>query len=116
MLICTGVALTAASSCRGPGGCHVDLATSKVDCDDTIAEVGDPCDEPRRITCAADHKAELVCTGAKDSRASAGARDAGAEPPEAAPEDAGLSVSRYEKKRECRRSDCSIGGSELFCD
>jgi hypothetical protein len=133
MLVCTGTSLAAASSCRGPNGCRIDIATSKVDCDDTVAEVGDPCDEARRITCATDHKAELVCVGvtadagasasadadaSADGGASAGAgADAGA----GAGVDAGAGANaalgrQYAKKRECRRSDCSIAGSELFCD
>ena len=62
MLVCEGSALAPASSCRGKAGCHVDAATHKVDCDDEVAEAGDPCDEPRRITCAVDHKVELVCS------------------------------------------------------
>lgn len=127
MLVCTGASLAPASSCRGPNGCHVDTATSKVDCDDTVAEVGDPCDEARRITCAADHKAELVCVGVQagaDARVNASAdagadagvdADAGAGACAAAPAGAPLG-GQYAKKRECRRSDCSIAGSELFCD
>jgi hypothetical protein len=99
MLVCTGAALTSASSCRGPSGCHIEAGTNRVDCDDAVADIGDPCDEPKRITCAGDHKAELVCV--------VGTGDAGEENP---------SSGHYEKKRECRRSDCSIGGSELFCD
>jgi hypothetical protein len=120
MLVCTGTSLAAASSCRGPSGCRIDAATSKVDCDDTVAEIGDPCDEPRRITCAADHKAELVCAGAARSAdggvMDGGGVDRGASPPEPEPDASSPAAGRYEKKRECRRSDCSIGGSELFCD
>lgn len=88
MLLCDGNALTPASSCRGPDGCHIERESRKVDCDDTVALEGDPCDQPKRITCAVDRKAELVCDG-----------------------------QRYSKKRECRRSDCRVsGGTELFCD
>jgi hypothetical protein len=140
MLVCAGTSLMPASSCRGPSGCRIDAATSKVDCDDTVAEIGDPCDEPRRITCANDHKAELVCVGAASGAASStpspGGRpdggatgdgvtgteapDAGAAQPAPAaaqtPPPMPLVPGHYEKKRECRRSDCSIGGSELFCD
>lgn len=59
----------------------------KIDCDDGVAQEGDPCAQPRRITCALDHKEELVCDGHK-----------------------------FGKKRDCRRSDCRIDGTELFCD
>lgn len=87
MLQCDGTALVAASSCRGPQGCRVAKETHKVECDDALAQEGDACDQPKRIACATDHKAELVCQD-----------------------------SKYVKKRECRRSDCRLDGSELFCD
>ena len=87
MLLCEGSTLTLASTCRGPEGCHIQRDTRKVDCDDAFAEEGDPCDQAKRITCAVDRKAELVCQDGK-----------------------------YAKKRDCRRSDCRLQGSELFCD
>ena len=87
MLQCDGSALGAASSCRGPGGCRIQRETRKVECDDALAEEGDPCDQPKRIACAVDRKAELVCQG-----------------------------NKYAKKRDCRRTDCRLDGSELFCD
>jgi hypothetical protein len=87
MLVCDGNALAFASSCRGPAGCRVERDAHKVDCDDSVALEGDPCDQPRRIACSADHKAELVCE-----------------------------ASRYAKKRDCRRSDCRLAEAELFCD
>jgi hypothetical protein len=92
MLQCDGKALVAASSCRGPKGCSFDhgepgAEPHRVECDDSAADEGDPCTQPRRITCASDHKAELVCDGRV-----------------------------FTKKRECRRSDCRIEGTELTCD
>jgi hypothetical protein len=87
MLQCDGAVLAPASSCRGPLGCRVDRATRKVDCDDAVVLEGDPCDQPKRIACAADGKAELSCQGGK-----------------------------YVKKRDCRRSDCRLDGTALFCD
>jgi hypothetical protein len=90
MLVCDGGKLAAASSCRGPGGCQVERDTHRVDCDDSVAAEGDPCDQEKRITCSGDHKSELVCGG-----------------------------GRYAKKRDCRRTDCRLEGterSELFCD
>jgi hypothetical protein len=87
MLLCDGSSLTAASSCRGPDGCHIQRDTRNVECDDSLAQEGDPCDQPKRIACAADRKAELVCL-----------------------------EGRYAKKRDCRRTDCRLDGSELFCD
>jgi hypothetical protein len=87
MLLCDGSSLATASSCAGPAGCHIRRDTRKVECDDSLAREGDTCDQPRRIACAVDRKAELVCLG-----------------------------SRYAKKRDCRRADCRLEGSELFCD
>jgi hypothetical protein len=87
MLLCDGSTLAAASSCRGPDGCRIQRDTRKVDCDDALAAEGDPCDQPKRIACAVDRKAELVCQDGK-----------------------------YAKKRDCRRTDCRLQGSELFCD
>jgi len=87
MLQCDGSALAPASSCRGPLGCRVDHDTRRVDCDDALVQEGDPCDQPKRIACAVDRKAELTCQAGK-----------------------------YVKKRECRRSDCRLEGTELFCD
>jgi hypothetical protein len=87
MLACDGTTLLPASSCRGPEGCHTQRESRKVDCDDSIALEGDPCDQPKRIACSVDHKEELVCVS-----------------------------NKYVKKRECRRSDCRLEGNELFCD
>jgi len=87
MLVCDGTVLVPSSSCRGPGGCVAQRTTHKVDCDDSVASEGDPCDQPRRIACSVDRKAELGCT-----------------------------QGTYTKKRECRRSECRIEGSELFCE
>jgi hypothetical protein len=87
MLLCDGSVLGPASSCRGPGGCRVQRETRKVECDDALAQEGDPCDQPKRIACAEDRKSELSCQG-----------------------------SKYVKKRDCHHTDCRLEGSELFCD
>jgi hypothetical protein len=92
MLQCDGSALVAMSSCRGADGCSVEREDAsaephKINCDDRVALEGDPCAQERRITCAVDHKEELVCDGKK-----------------------------FAKKRDCKRSDCRIDGTELFCD
>jgi hypothetical protein len=87
MLTCDGVALVAATSCRGAEGCRVERESRKVQCDDAVALEGDPCDQPKRIACAADKKSELSCESGK-----------------------------YARKRECKRSDCRLEGSELYCD
>jgi hypothetical protein len=92
MLQCDGQSLAPTSSCRGDKGCSIEQAEAgaiphKIECDDRVALEGDPCAQAQRITCAVDHKEELVCDGKK-----------------------------FEKKRDCRRSDCRIDGTELFCD
>lgn len=87
MLECDGHSFVRASTCRGPDGCRFDADTHKVDCSDALALEGDPCDEERRIACAADGKAELICQ-----------------------------ASKYVRKRECRHMGCRVEGSELFCD
>jgi hypothetical protein len=92
MMVCDGKALGVASSCKGPLGCHFDRDEHKVDCDDTLAREGDPCDRPNRITCGPNGQVELVCANG----------DAGA--------------PTYTKKRECRRSSCRIENGDLYCD
>jgi hypothetical protein len=87
MLECDGHTFVAASTCRGSLGCHFDAESHKVECADGVAVEGDPCIEPDRITCGSDGKSELICVG-----------------------------KRYAKKRECRRTDCHVDGSELYCD
>jgi hypothetical protein len=87
MLVCNGAKLSPASSCSGMLGCRIEHDGHRVDCDDSAAVEGEPCDQSRRITCSTDHKAELVCTD-----------------------------GHYAKKRDCRRTDCRLAGAELFCD
>lgn len=92
MLECDGKTLVPASSCRGPRACFFEKGEPgaephKIDCDDGLAVEGDPCTQPRRITCALDHQAELVCDG-----------------------------HTFVKKRECHRSECRIEGTDLHCD
>jgi hypothetical protein len=92
MLACDGKALAAASSCRGAKACFFAAGEPgaephDIDCDDGVALEGDPCTQAHRITCAVDRKAELACDG-----------------------------RQYKMKRECKRSDCRIDGTELFCD
>jgi hypothetical protein len=94
MLVCDGSVLLPASSCRGPEGCRIEQGNHKVDCDDSLALEGDPCDQPKRIACAVDRKAELACEVASPSGAG----------------------KHYVKKRECQRSDCRVDATELFCD
>jgi hypothetical protein len=92
VLACDGASLQAASSCRGPGGCSVERESRKVQCDDAVATEGDACDQPKRIACSVDGKAELTCVS-----------DGGAR-------------GTYQRKRDCRRTACHLDGNELFCD
>ncbi len=92
MLECDGKALSLVASCKGAKGCFFEhgepgAEPHKVECDDKIADDGDPCMQDRRITCATDHKSELVCDGHK-----------------------------FAKKRDCAHADCRVEGTELFCD
>ncbi len=87
LLVCAGGTLTAATSCRGPRGCRAERDAHRVDCDDSLATEGDPCDKEGRIACAVDRGSELGCTNGK-----------------------------YERRRECRRSECRLEGTELYCD
>lgn len=48
------------SSCRGARGCVIGDA---VDCDSSIAVVGDPCDGPKAIACSTDNRQLLRCAG-----------------------------------------------------
>ncbi|OJY16292.1 MAG: hypothetical protein BGO98_29835 [Myxococcales bacterium 68-20] len=59
LTVCRGGRTAIASTCRGVRGCSVGNA---VDCDHSVALVGDPCDGPKEIACAQDGKALLRCT------------------------------------------------------
>jgi hypothetical protein len=45
--------------CRGPGGCKVQ--SGNVNCDDTLANLKDGCDEENEVACQTDKKAALEC-------------------------------------------------------
>lgn len=67
-LACKNKSFALASSCRGKNGCRLmgDKATGfKVDCDDTVAVAGDPCDKENNYACAPDEKTILKCVGKK---------------------------------------------------
>lgn len=57
---CRGGRWTLASTCRGQRGC---VSGTAVDCDHSVALVGDPCDGPKEIACSADGRALLRCSG-----------------------------------------------------
>jgi hypothetical protein len=59
LTICRGGRTAIASTCRGSRGCNVGNA---VDCDHSMALVGDPCDGPKEIACSQDSRSLLRCT------------------------------------------------------
>ena len=59
LTVCRGGRTAIASTCRGVRGCSVGNA---VDCNHSVALVGDPCDGPNEIACAQDGKALLRCS------------------------------------------------------
>jgi hypothetical protein len=63
MLICKVGKMTLGSHCRGQHGCR--QQGTKIDCDDSIAEVGDPCDDHSGPACQGDKKAVLKCKDGK---------------------------------------------------
>lgn len=60
-LRCVKSKWVADTRCAGPKGCVT--TTLKVECDDTIASVGDVCSKERHHTCSQDRKAVLICKG-----------------------------------------------------
>jgi hypothetical protein len=75
-----------------------------VGCDDGVALEGDPCEVRDRIACAVGGQYELVCAALRDDDGGGGG---------ATDDPAPL---RYARKRECRRTDCRVDGSKLYCD
>lgn len=67
-LVCKQGKFTVASKCSGKGGCKVggDKASGfKVECDDSIANVGDPCEKDSHYACAPDEKQIVKCVNKK---------------------------------------------------
>jgi hypothetical protein len=63
-LVCRGGKFGVASNCKGPKHCQVsgDKASGfKVECDDSIAAVGEPCDKEGHYACAPDEKSIVRC-------------------------------------------------------
>ncbi len=50
--------------CRGATACSI-KASGDYNCDESIAELNDPCGRPGMIVCGSDAKSELTCTGGK---------------------------------------------------
>jgi len=67
-LVCRQGKFTLAGVCRTKNGCRVvgEKATGfKVECDDSIANIGDPCDKEGHFACAPDEKQIVKCVGKK---------------------------------------------------
>jgi hypothetical protein len=67
-LVCRSGKFTTASNCKGKNGCRVTgdkSAGFKVECDDSIANVGDPCEKDGHYACAPDEKSIVKCAGKK---------------------------------------------------
>ena len=66
---CVGHKMTPLNSCRGPKGCAViELPVEKkmdFTCDDSVAKLGDACDESGEHACSMDKTEIMVCTGGK---------------------------------------------------
>ena len=66
LLICKGGKMHLAAKCKGMHGCRQQGTT--LDCDETIADLGDVCDSSEyegKFACAADKKMRLVCKSNK---------------------------------------------------
>lgn len=67
-LVCRQGKFVVATNCKGKKGCRVsgDKGTGfRVECDDSIAAIGDPCDKEGHFTCAPDEKQILKCVNKK---------------------------------------------------
>jgi hypothetical protein len=68
VLKCIGKKMTKLNSCRGTKGCRVfELPEEKkieFVCDDSIAQLNDPCDEEGEHACSMDKKSIYICKGA----------------------------------------------------
>lgn len=66
-LQCVGGAWKVVSQCGGPEGCKANTAVVK--CDDSVASVGDLCNDENDAACSVDSKAILECKGGKFAEA-----------------------------------------------
>ena len=63
LLVCKGGKMIVASLCKGQNACR--QAGDKLDCDDSLAAVGDPCDEEGEAACSMEKKDLLQCKSGK---------------------------------------------------
>lgn len=67
-LACRQSRFVQASLCKGPKGCRVTGSKEqgfKVECDDSVAQVGDACEKEEHFSCASDEKSILKCKNKK---------------------------------------------------
>lgn len=63
LLVCDGSKFFVASTCRGQNKCRA--LGKQIDCDTSMAEVGDPCEEKDALSCDVAKKNMLACDGSK---------------------------------------------------
>jgi hypothetical protein len=67
-LVCRSGKFVIASNCKGKNHCRVTGdkgAGFKVECDDSVAAIGDPCDKEGHFSCSPDEKQIVKCTAKK---------------------------------------------------
>lgn len=67
-LACRKSVFVQTNQCKGPKGCKVSgtkEAGFKIECDDSIANQGDPCEKEEHYSCSADERSILKCKGKK---------------------------------------------------
>ena len=63
LLVCDGKKFFVASTCRGQNKCRA--AGNKIECDTSMAEIDDPCEEDGKLSCDTEKKVMLKCNGKK---------------------------------------------------
>lgn len=67
-VVCRGGKFVLSGNCRGKNACRVGgdkVAGFKVECDDSIAPIGDPCEKEGHYACTPDEKQIVKCVGKK---------------------------------------------------
>jgi hypothetical protein len=63
LLLCKNQVFGPIDTCKGPGGCK--LAGDMINCDNDIADIGDPCSNDGNFACTSDHGMALRCQTGK---------------------------------------------------
>jgi hypothetical protein len=143
-LLCKDGKFATVSTCKGPKSCAIQGET--VQCDDSMADVGDPCREEAgdaNYGCTLDRKWEIVCKGGKfeNSNSCRGVKGCWVDgntvhcdltfaregdicrPVDnlSCGEDAKSEMKcspqmKWVKRRDCKRAGCKIKGDEVYCD